>query len=190
MKTIRQLYKYLLATVAMLAFSMTATAYEVRFLTGHGSESGALENGNYELAIKRLDRRTRHDSPGIDIQLTNLCTAYVVIRDYQKAREACDRAIEMQGDFVGTAYNSRAILNAITGDYIAAHVDFELAADKSNYPRPREYFGAKAPSMQRFGTPSDEVKDSIKLAAHNMQSADRRWAALKEDPKDFTAGIH
>ncbi len=189
MQIIRQTGKFLVAVVAMLAFSVTASAYEVQFLTGQGSESNALEDGNYELAIKRLERRTSNDSPDFDIQLTNLCTAYVVTGEFDKARGTCDRAIAEDGEFVGTAYNSRAVLNALTGDFIAALVDFEHAADKSNYPRPREYFGDQAPSMQRFSTPHADVEQSVELAAQNLHFADQRWAAIREESEDLTAGV-
>jgi tetratricopeptide (TPR) repeat protein len=189
MKTPLQLGKCLLTTVAMLTLAMTASAYEVQFLAGQGSEFKALEKGNYELAIERLELRTSHDTPNIENQLTNLCTAYVVTREYDKARDACNRAIAAEGDFVGTAYNSRAVLHALTGDYLAALVDFEYAADKSNYPRPRVYFGEKAPSMQRFSTPSTDIENSVQLAAQNLKYADRRWAAIQEEAEDFTAGI-
>ncbi|NIL93034.1 MAG: hypothetical protein GTO71_00995 [Woeseiaceae bacterium] len=189
MITPQRLSKYLLVTVAMLAVSLTASAYEVRVMTGEGSESKALDRGDYDLAIERLELRTKSDSPTIDIQLTNLCTAYVVTSQFDKARDVCDRAIEADGDFVGTAYNSRGVLNALTGDYIAALDDFAMAADQSNYPKPRVYFGDKAPSMQRFGTTTVDVEQSIELAAQNLQFADRRWAAVKEDSEDLTAGM-
>jgi tetratricopeptide (TPR) repeat protein len=189
MRTIQRMSKFLLAMLAMLAVPFAASAYEVQVLTGSGSESKALEDGNYEVAIKRLERRTQHNSPATDIQLTNLCTAYVVTGRFDQARDVCDRAVEADGDYVGTAFNSRAVLNAVTGDYIAALDDFERAADQSNYPRPREYFGDKAPSMQRFSTPQVEIAKSIELAAKNFEFADRRWAALQEEADDLTAGV-
>jgi tetratricopeptide (TPR) repeat protein len=189
MITPQRVSKYLLLTVAMLAVSLTASAYEVRVLTGNGSESKALDNGDYDLAIKRLELRTKNDSRTIDIQLTNLCTAYVVTSQFDKARLTCDRAVEAKGDFVGTAYNSRGVLNALTGDYIAALNDFEMAADQANYPLPRRQAGDLMPSLRRYSTPAVDVKQSIELAAMNLQFADRRWATLKEESQDLSAGI-
>ena len=190
MRMIQRASKFLLATAAMLALSLSASAYEVQFLFGQDSEARALEKGNYELAIERLERRSKHKNRNIDIQLTNLCTAYVVTSQYDKARDVCDRAVAANGDYLGTAYNSRAVLNALTGDYIAALVDFEKAADKSNYPRPRRYFGDNAPSMQPFGTPATAVENSVRLAAQNLKAADTRWAAIRKEAEDLTAGVH
>ncbi len=190
MSIIRQPGKYLLAMIVMLAVSATASAYEVQFLTGQGSESKALGSGEYELAIERLELRTKHDTPNADIHLTNLCTAYVVTRDFDKAQDVCDRAVDENGDFVGTAYNSRAVLKALTGDYVSALVDFEQAANKANYPRPRVKAGDQAPSMRRFSTPSADVEDSVSLAAQNLQFADRRWAAIQAEAEDLTAGVN
>lgn len=189
MRNINRVSKYLLATVAMLAISFTASAYEVQVLTGDGSESKMMDKGKYDVAIKRLERRTQHDSPTIDIQLTNLCTAYVVTGEFDKARETCNRAVEKKGDFVGTAYNSRGVLNALTGDYIAANADFEQAENKANYPVARTDFGDMAPSRDRFGTQQDKIEDSMKLAAQNHQFADQRWAALREEAEELTAGV-
>lgn len=189
MRTIQRVSKFLLATAAMLALPLSASAYEVQFLSGEDSEARALERGNYEVAIERLERRAKYDNRHIDVQLTNLCTAYVVTSQYDKARDACDRAVEADGDYLGTAYNSRAVLSALTGDYISALVDFEKAADPSNYPRPRSYFGDSAPSMQPFGTPASDVENSVRLAAQNLKAADTRWAAIKEAAEDLTAGV-
>lgn len=189
MRNINRASKYLLATVAMLAISFTASAYEVHILKGDGSESKNLEKGRYEVAIERLERRVMHDSPNLDIHLTNLCTAYVVTRQFDKAAETCNRAIDVQGEFVGTAYNSRGVLNALSGDYVAALADFEAAEDRANYPAPRRDFGDAAPSNRRFETPNNKIEESIEFAAQNHQYADRRWAAIREEAEELTADV-
>ena len=180
MRIFNRVSLYLLAPVALLAVSFSAAAYEVHILTGQGSESKALDKGNYELAIKRLERRVEQEDRYTDIQLTNLCTAYVATGELEKADEVCDRAVEAHGDFVGTAYNSRGVLNALREDYIAAMVDFERASDNGNYPVARRGFGDKMPSMRRFNSPEVEMNDSIEIAARNHAAADRTWAAVQQ----------
>ena len=181
MRTFNRVCKFLLAPVALLAVAFSAAAYEVHILTGQGSESRALDKGKYEVAIERLERRVSHDNPSIDIQLTNLCTAYVATRQLEKAEDVCDRAVEANGDYVGTAYNSRGVLKALQGDYVAAMVDFDRANDKSHYPMARENYGDRAPSMRRFQSDKRETNDSMELAARNHATADRIWAAIKEE---------
>lgn len=176
----------LLATVVMLAVSFSAFAYEVHVLEGKGAESKLMDEGNYELAIKRLERRVAQETRFVDIQLTNLCTAYVATGKLDKATDACDRAVEADGEFVGTAFNSRGVLKALQGDYLAAMEDFEQARHESNYPVPRLDWGDLAPSNRRFGV-DVESQNSIKLAARNFDSADRTWASIREETEALTA---
>ena len=187
MRTINRISTYLLAPVALLAISISSAAYEVHVLTGQGSESKAMDNGKYELAIKRLELRVKNDSPTIDVQLTNLCTAYVVTSQLEKAEDVCERAVEAKGDFVGTAYNSRGVLKALQGDYIAAMADFDRSSNKANYPVARTNFGDQTPAMKRFGTPGKESENSVELAVRNHSAADRTWAAIQKDAEDLTA---
>jgi tetratricopeptide (TPR) repeat protein len=181
MRTFKRAIHYLLAPAALLAVSFSATAYEVHILTGQGSESRTLDKGNYDVAIERLERRVQHETRYIDIQLTNLCTAYVTTRQLEKAEDVCDRAVEANGDYVGTAYNSRGVLKALKGDYVEALADFNRANDRSNYPIARENYGDQAPSMSRFQTVKQESDNSIELAARNHAAADRTWAAIKQE---------
>ncbi len=190
MRTINRISTYLLAPVALLAISFSAAAYEVHVLTGQGSESKAMDNGKYELAIKRLERRVQSESPTIDIQLTNLCTAYVVTSQFGKAEDACDRAVDADGDFAGTAYNSRGVLKALQGDYIAAIADFDRGSDKANYPVARTDFGDQAPANKRFGSDKTETSNSVELAVRNHSAADRTWAAIQEEAEALTADMN
>lgn len=188
MRSIYRTMQYLLATVAMLAVSIPAFAYEVQVLEGKGSESKAMDNANYELAIKRLERRVKEDNRFVDIQLTNLCTAYVATGQLDKATDTCDRAVDAQGEFVGTAYNSRGVLHALKGDLIAAMEDFEKAEHESNYPEPRSDWGDLAPSMRRF-TVETESENSIEIAARNHDATNKTLAAIRAREEALTAEL-
>ena len=147
-----------------------------------------MDDGNYELAIERLESRVKEDNRFIDIQLTNLCTAYVASGRLDKAAPACARAVDANGEFVGTAYNSRGVLRALQGDYIAAMEDFRQAEHESNYPTPRSDWGDKAPSMRRF-TLETESDNSIEIAARNYEAADKTLAAIREREEALTAEL-
>ena len=171
---------HITTAILLLLLPMISGAYEVHILEGRGSESRTLEKGRYDLAIERLEQRLQYESSNRDIKLTNLCTAYVVVGDYEKATPVCNEAIEANGEFVGAAYNSRGVLNALTGDFISALADFEEAADTRNYKRPRSVFGDKMPSMRRFSTPEVDLERSIEIAAKNRSEADTVWVRVKD----------
>jgi len=191
MTTSNRVIRFLTASALLFTVSFGVGAYEVHVLTGPGSESKLLDKGDFQVAIKRLERRVQDETQNSHIQLTNLCTAYVASGALEQAVEICDRAVSANGDFVGAAYNSRGALKAVKGDYIGALADFEQAANKSNYPIPRVNFGDKAPSMNRFRSPSTEVNNSIELAARNHELADRRWAAIQQEEADeLTADVN
>ena len=174
-----------LITCMCSAFLLTATpliagAYEVNILDGHGAESKALMNGDYAIAIERLEKRLQTGaSRDRDVRLTNLCTAYVVTGDLEKGHATCNQAVEASGQYVGVAYNSRGVLHALMGDFIAAFADFDLAADDANYPRIRREFADNRPSMRRFGKSDVDVDNSIRLAAMNRAQADQFWAKVQ-----------
>ena len=179
MKNIYRTSKTLLATVALLAVSFTAAAYEVHVLKGPGAEHKAMNSGNYTLAIERLERRVEDKNRFSDIHLTNLCTAYVVTQQFEDAAKICDEAVEADGEYVGTAYNSRGVLRALQYDFVAAMGDFKEAADKANYPIPRTHYGDKAPSNKRFADDT-EIDNSVELAAKNSEDAKWLWAKVRE----------
>lgn len=187
MRTFNRWTKTLLAAVAVLAFSIPAVAYEVNVLSGSGSQSKAMNNGDYTLAIERLEIRLQHKTANSDVQLTNLCTAYVVTKQIDKAIEACDRAVAADGKFVGTAFNSRGVLNAMQGDLISALADFEKANNRSNYPGPRYNHGDRSASTNRFSSPDTDTDDALRIAANNHVAADRRWAAIKKETETLAA---
>jgi tetratricopeptide (TPR) repeat protein len=184
MTTFKRISSYLLGTIVLLAVPLAASAYEVNILNGNGAESKSLNQGDYDGAIERLEKRLQTGaSRDRDIRLTNLCTAYVVTRELEKAHETCNQAVEANGDYVGVAYNSRGVLHALIGDFIAALADFEQAEEQSNYPIIRREFADRMPSMRRFGTSEIDVENSIGLAARNHAQADQFWAAVQANTK-------
>jgi len=187
MRTFNRWTKTLLASVAALTFSIPAVAYEVNVLDGPGAQSKAMNNGNYALAIERLEIRLQHETSSSDVQLTNLCTAYVVTRQFDKAIDACDRAVAADGEFVGTAFNSRGVLNTMQGDFISALADFEKAGRKSNYPSPRYNHGDRTASMYQLNSRDRDTDDALQIAARNHVAADRQWAALKKETETLAA---
>jgi tetratricopeptide (TPR) repeat protein len=181
MNTIKRFTSTLFGACVLMALPVVAAAYEVNILDGNGAEAKALNNGEYELAIERLERRLLYGNRDRDIRLTNLCTAYVVTGEYEKATKVCDEAVEENGDYVGVAFNSRGVLNAMLGDYISALADFEQAGKKSNYPVVRRQFADNAPSMRRFGTPDMDVESSMRIAAYNSTAAEQVFYAQREE---------
>ena len=153
----------------LLAVPLVCSAYEVNILDGRNAQASNLEKGRYEVAIARLETRIQLEAVvDRDIALTNLCTAYVVTGQYEKAVPICDQAVAANGRYVGVAYNSRGVLHAMNHDYIAALDDFRRAADDRNYPRLwNVYAGA-------------DVERSIQIAARNLDTADRVWVSVRE----------
>ena len=145
----------------LLAAPLVCSAYEVNILEGRGAQADNLEKGRYDVAIARLEERVQLQAVDRDIALTNLCTAYVVTGQYEKAAPICDEAVAANGRYVGVAYNSRGVLHALTHDFITAMVDFENAANASNYPRSR-YLWANNPET---------------IAANNMRISELVWVA-------------
>lgn len=188
MNTIKRMNSFLVTVALLMAVPFVAGAYEVSILDGQGAESKALNDGEYKIAIQRLEQRLQHGTRDRDIRLTNLCTAYVVAGELEKAKTTCDQAVEANGDYVGVAFNSRGVLNALKGDFVAALADFKEAGDQSNYPIPRRRFGDDMPSMRRFSTPQFEIDSSIQLATKNYADADRLWAASQAEKGEALAG--
>lgn len=176
---------YALFGLLFIAQPVVAGVYEVNILSGNGSESRALEKGQYTKAIERLEHRVAHEKSNIDIKLTNLCTAYVVTGMFDKAVATCDRAIEMNGKFVGVAYNSRGVLHAKLGDYVTAIADFNQAQIASRKHRgATTQFCAKCPGNSRFYEEGEEYGHMQTIAAQNIFEADVMWANVKRNGND------
>lgn len=88
-----------------------------------------LESGKIDRAIKRLRAsllKAGYSKGRRAPALIDLCVAYTMKRDLESATKYCDEAVD-NGWNKTLARNNRGVLNAIKGDYMAAHVDFETA---------------------------------------------------------------
>ncbi len=187
MNTIMRNTAYVLCGVLFMSHAALAGGYEVNILSGKGSEARALEKGQYTKAIERLEQRVANENHNLDIKLTNLCTAYVVTGMFDKAIATCDQAVEMNGRFVGVAYNSRGVLNARLGDYVTALADFnQAAAESRKHHKAATEFCAKCPGNREFYEEGEEYEQSLAIAARNTIEADRMWANVqsKAVPRD------
>ena len=159
-----------LAVTLLLSLPIVGSAYEVTILEGRGAETKALNAGEYDDAIRRLEQKLEQRRHYRGILLTNLCTALVIKRDLEKAHTVCNEAVEIEGSFVGTAYNSRGVLHAMMGDQIAAMADFAEAAKKTNYPVGSLNDGPRGPgSLEK--RPSDNLDKALFVAKSNRQFA-------------------
>lgn len=163
-----------LAATLLLALPIVGSAYEVTILDGRGAESEALNEGEYDTAISRLEAKLEQRRQHRAVLLTNLCTALVVTRDLEKAHAVCNEAVEAEGKFVGTAYNSRGVLHALMNEEIEAMADFAEAARKTNYPpgslseSTERYFGRLYPA-------SDNLSKTLLAVEQNRKSAEERF---------------
>ena len=103
----------------------------------------ALERGNTERAVELLHGR-KHGRPS-GAELTNLCVARTVLRQFDQAREVCDAALSRAladrasrdlrfgvprtaaNQAVAAAYSNRSVMNWLVGDAVAAHNDIVAA---------------------------------------------------------------
>ena len=170
MKIFARIGCFLASACLLLAVPVMSGAYEVNVLRDEGSQWKNIEEGNYDEAIEILEERLASKAKYRDVKLTNLCTAYVLAGRFEKATKACDEAVEANGTFVTTAYNSRGVLHALKGEFIAAAGDFDLAKKKHEY---------------RMWTHLAH-RDAIEM---NYQTANRNMTALRTDEKvRVTAG--
>ena len=170
----------LTGVVATFALTINANAYEVRILDGDNAEYKLLSTGFYDDAIEYLEHSIKQRSSNRDVQLINLCTAYVATEKLDKAREICNQAVGAKGNYRATALNSRGVMHALNGDYEAATSDFDLAGDASNRPFRDNYLWNKLPKQNGLMTPGSNFHDMKKIAAVNDATVDRRLAALRE----------
>ena len=110
----------------------------------NGTAGEALVSGDYNTALSELSRHAH--SLDSDTVNTNRCVAYVVTRQIEAARAACDAAVrEAQQaitsmpvslswarsdylDYLALAYSNRAVLNWVANDTAAAQSDLKKAA--------------------------------------------------------------
>jgi tetratricopeptide (TPR) repeat protein len=121
---------------AMLAIGQVAVADDegrIQTLIHDKALYGAedIENGQYEAGIEKLSKRADGGRQAHSTRvpaLIDLCAAYTMTQQHEKAQEACDRAVE-SGWYSGHAYNNRGAYNISIGNYEAAIEDFELALE-------------------------------------------------------------
>jgi Flp pilus assembly protein TadD len=95
----------------------------------YGSDDVAA--GRYEQGIEKLSMRANNDRTPHSTRvpaLIDLCAAYTMTRDLDKARKTCDKAVD-SGWYSGHAYNNRGAYNIAVGDYEAAIRDFQAAIE-------------------------------------------------------------
>jgi hypothetical protein len=112
----------------------------------NGTAGAALTSGDYNTALGQLQHGHAFTNETTN---TNRCVAYVVTRQVESARIACDAAVrEAQQDiasmpvsmswarsdyrdYLAVAYSNRAVLNWILNDTRAAQSDLKKAASVS-----------------------------------------------------------
>jgi hypothetical protein len=105
----------------------------------------ALVRGNTQRALKQIGARRAELRNAAE--LTNLCAAYTVLRQFAEASNACDAAVASAMDEraraqtrldmnrraaeinAGAAYSNRAVLHWLSGDETAAHNDLVKASN-------------------------------------------------------------
>jgi tetratricopeptide (TPR) repeat protein len=90
-----------------------------------------IETGDYDVGIERL--LIRKGGPGQPLRVSSavsidLCVAYTMTEQMNKAKEACDEAVE-SGWYSGLAYNNRGAFHIASGNYEAAIRDFQSATE-------------------------------------------------------------
>ncbi len=122
------------AAATLLAGYPTAAVadrYELRLHDADVPGKFELLEGKVDRSIELLEKR-RAGARAHSIRaavLIDLCAAYVVKRDFAKAKESCDAAID-NGWSRRMAYNNRGVMYVAQGDYLAAVDDFEAAAGR------------------------------------------------------------
>jgi len=79
-----------------------------------------------EIAAAKSHRTSRDYGP----IMNNLCVAYTLSGDFGRARANCDRAVDFSYP-PGLAMNNRGVLQALSGDLVAAAADFAAAKGRN-----------------------------------------------------------
>jgi len=96
------------------------------------------------------------------VVLTNLCMAYILKREYEKAAGYCDHAVARDRP-PKVAYNNRGVLRALQGDYTGALNDFRKAGCLRDCPAKLTIPGS-LPMM---------------VARQNLSRAEQQWAVMQ-----------
>jgi hypothetical protein len=90
----------------------------------------------------------RYDLEGALVAATNLCVAYTVTRELDRAFEACAEALTLarrvdkgtsarfRSTATARALTNRGVLRAVSGDTLGAAADFREAARSSDWAAP------------------------------------------------------
>lgn len=83
-----------------------------------------IQSGDLAAGIERLEARLEQ-SEGAEAgaTLSTLCAAYILDNALWKARDVCNRAVEV--DPTEIALNNRGVYRIYSGDYLGAREDFE-----------------------------------------------------------------
>ena len=140
--------------------SAQAESWELRTATTEVKGTRDLEAGKLDKAIRVMEANygtTPYVEKGA--MLTNLCVAYILKRDLDRATSYCDRAVK-RGFNDRAAYNNRGVLHVMQGDYNAAISDFEQAGCLDTCPESLDIRG----------------NDTMDVAKRNLQRAQVHYA--------------
>ncbi len=165
----------LLLTIAPPAMSR-AEAWELRTVDNEVPGTREIESGDVEKGI-RISKvyLTRIPAPQRVAVLTNLCIGYILLKDFAQARNFCDQAAERKLERPVT-FNNRGVLNALTGDDLAARRDFAIAAGVDCEPACDKTRKASRDFPRHVAQRNLEASDAKILAAERATDTDRYTA--------------
>ncbi|NNF18026.1 MAG: hypothetical protein HKN70_14875 [Gammaproteobacteria bacterium] len=129
-----------LACQVALATEPAPAAYRMAAISdqAHGDE---LIRGDYERVIEELESASVHRSAKFWVR-NNLCVAYTLVKDVEKAMRACEEAVVLSRKVarsrdtlteqnrlrdIAVALSNRGVIRALTADMVSAKNDFETA---------------------------------------------------------------
>ena len=117
-----------LMIAAALMLGNTSWSDEFPFRTAFERVPGVeeIEAGNLQVGIKLLeDQLNQVEAENKGDILATICAAYIINVSLDKAKHACNEAVETYG--TATAYNNRGVYRVFTGDWFGAREDFDRA---------------------------------------------------------------
>ena len=135
-----QMFRYLAITTLFGFCAAVAHAEQAFEMMTHPAEVYGVQNivnGEVNKGVERLETRLGSDHQPQSVRapvLIDLCVGYTMLKDFEKASEACNQAVDI-GWYSGMAYNNRGVLKIAQGDYEAAIKDFSRAIEKSGADR-------------------------------------------------------
>jgi len=116
------------ALLACLPAMSHAEGWELRSAPEMVPGTREIESGKIDVAIGKSEVHLPHVAQQKKVAvLTNLCIAYILKNDFDRADDYCDEAVERPNE-KAVSYNNRGVLNALRGDLEAAMQDFDKAA--------------------------------------------------------------